>query len=52
MSLTFTSQFSSLGSPLTDNVIAAAMDGRLDNSIGFGMGFRAPELNPWYALTQ
>ena len=52
MSLTFTNQFSFLGSPLTDNVVAAAIDGRLDNSIGFGMGFRAPELNPWYALTQ
>lgn len=52
MSLAFTSQFSFLGSPLTDNVVSAAMDGRLDNSIGLGMGFRAPELNPWYALTQ
>lgn len=52
MSLIFTSQFSFLGSPLTDNVMAAAIDGRLDNSIGLGMGFRAPELNPWYALTQ
>lgn len=44
--------FSFLGSPVSDNLISVAMDGRLENAIGPGMIFRAPTLNPWYAFTQ
>ena len=40
----------SIGSPITDNVLAAAGDGRLGYSIGPGMLFNAPNLNPWWNL--
>lgn len=43
-------QFAGLGSPISDNVVATALDGRLANSFGVGMGFRAPSLNPWVNL--
>jgi hypothetical protein len=43
-------QFSFLGSPITDNVAATIVDGRFENSLGLGVGLRAPSLNPWYAL--
>lgn len=49
---TLVNQVSWLGSPITDNVLATALDGRLTNSFGLGMMFRAPELNPWFALTR
>lgn len=40
----------SIGSPIADNMLSVAIDGRMDNSMGPGMGIRAPTLNPWYAL--
>lgn len=52
MSTMLVGQYGFLGSPVTDNLIAVSMDGRLENAIGPGMIFRAPTLNPWYALTQ
>lgn len=52
MNTMMVSQVSSLGSPITDNVLAAGLDGRLANSFGLGTMFRAPELNPWFALTR
>lgn len=52
MGLGMVSQVSWLGSPLSDNALAVAADGRLWNSMGTDMLFRAPELNPWYALTR
>lgn len=39
-----------VGLPINDNMAAVALQGGLDNSIGTGMLFRAPELNPWYNL--
>ena len=52
MSTMLVNEYGFLGSPVTDNLIAVSMDGRLENAIGPGMIFRAPTLNPWYALTQ
>lgn len=40
----------SIGNPLTDNMLAVIMDGRLGYSTGPGMLFRAPSLNPWYNM--
>ena len=40
----------SIGNPLTDNMLAVVMDGRLGYSTGPGMLFRAPQLNPWMAI--
>ena len=40
----------SIGNPLTDNMLAVVMDGRLGYSTGPGMLFRAPSLNPWYNM--
>lgn len=39
-----------IGSPISDNILTVALEGRLDNSIGPSTGLRAPTLNPWYAL--
>lgn len=39
-----------IGNPVTDNILSIAADGRLDNSIGYGMGLRSLELNPWHNL--
>lgn len=41
----------SIGNPITDNMLAVIMDGRLGYSTGPGMLFRAPQLNPWLAIT-
>lgn len=41
-----------VGLPVTDNVISKAFEGTLGYSIGPGMAFNAPTLNPWYNLTQ
>lgn len=38
------------GSPISDNLIGKLMDGTLGYSVGPGMGFRAPMLNPWSNL--
>lgn len=40
----------SIGNPITDNMLAVIMDGRLGFSTGPGMLFRAPQLNPWMAI--
>lgn len=40
----------SIGNPITDNMLAVIMDGRLGYSTGPGMLFRAPQLNPWMAI--
>lgn len=40
----------SIGSPESDNLVSKALDGTLGYSIGPGMGFRAPTLNPWANL--
>jgi hypothetical protein len=39
-----------VGSPITDNAIAAIADGRMGYSIGWGMMFRAPSLHPVVGL--
>ncbi len=36
-----------VGSPLTDNLVSVTADGRLPYSIGYGMLWRAPSLNPF-----
>lgn len=36
----------SVGTPLTDNILAVGIDGRLENSMGPGQGFRAHMLHP------
>lgn len=36
-----------VGSPLSDNLASVVADGRLPYSLGPGMLFRAPEMNPW-----
>lgn len=38
------------GSPISDNLVSKALDGTLGYSVGPGMGFRAPTLNPWSNL--
>lgn len=43
-------QPSDVGLPLEDNLFTAMAEGRLGNSIGPGMGMRAPSLNPFFAL--
>jgi len=37
----------SIGLPITDNFVSAGADGRLGFSVGPGMLFSAPSLNPW-----
>lgn len=39
-----------LGSPLSDNIVAKAVDGTLGYSLGPWMGLNAPSLNPWWNL--
>lgn len=39
-----------VGLPVQDNVISKAVEGTLGYSIGPGMAFSAPTLNPWYNL--
>jgi len=41
-----------IGSPLTDNIVAVGLDGRLDNSIGPAQAFRSLSMIPWLNLTQ
>ena len=38
--------------PVTENVFTKAMEGTLGYSMGPGMLFSAPELNPWVAAMQ
>lgn len=40
-----------VGNPLTDNFLFVWLDGRLGYSLGPGMLFRAPSLNPWWNMT-
>ena len=40
-----------VGNPLTDNFLSVWLDGRLGYSLGPGMLFRAPSLNPWWNMT-
>jgi hypothetical protein len=40
----------SIGTPMTDNFFTVLEDGNLGNSIGPGMGLRAPFLNPYLNL--
>ena len=42
--------FGPVGSPLEDNFLAKAVSDTLGYSIGPGMGFRAPTLNPWWQM--
>lgn len=39
-----------IGSPVQDNILSVAVEGRLDYATGFEMLFAAPELNPWVNL--
>lgn len=39
-----------IGTPIQDNMLSAAADGRFWNSIGLDQFFRAHTLNPWYNL--
>jgi hypothetical protein len=41
----------SVGSPISDNIVNVLAEGRLPNSIGLGMFFNAPGLNPWVNMT-
>ena len=41
----------SMGSPITDNALSVIADDRLGYSVGPGMLFNAPGLNPWVNLT-
>ncbi|MBL4705091.1 MAG: hypothetical protein JKY54_11245 [Flavobacteriales bacterium] len=38
------------GSPITDNFAAVVADDRIGYSVGWGMLFRSPSLNPWMNL--
>ena len=40
----------SIGSPVTDNFLAIMADGKLDYSVGPGMGLNSYSLNPWMNL--
>ena len=40
-----------VGNPLTENFLSVWLDGRLGYSLGPGMLFRAPSLNPWWNMT-
>lgn len=42
--------FGPVGSPLEDNFLAKAVSDTLGYSIGPGMGFRAPTMNPWWQM--
>lgn len=40
----------SVGSPISDNIAAKALENTLGSSVGTDMAFRAPTLNPWLNL--
>ena len=40
----------SIGSPISDNIVAKALSDTLGSSVGTDMAFRAPSLNPWMNL--
>lgn len=40
----------SIGSPISDNIVAKALSDTLGSSVGMDMAFRAPSLNPWMNL--
>lgn len=40
----------SVGSPISDNIVAKALGDTLGSSVGTDMAFRAPTLNPWMNL--
>lgn len=40
----------SIGSPVTDNFLSVMADGKLDYSVGPGMGLNSYSLNPWMNL--
>lgn len=42
--------FGNVGLPIEDNIFSVLAEGRLGMSIGPGMGWRAPTLNPWHNL--
>lgn len=42
--------FGNVGLPMQDNMFTMMAEGRLDYSLGFGQGLRAPNLNPWTNL--
>jgi hypothetical protein len=42
--------FGPVGSPFEDNFLAKAMGDTLGYSMGPGMGFRAPTMNPWWQM--
>lgn len=39
-----------VGSPISDNIVSKAMHGSLGYSMGPGMGFNAPTMNPWWQM--
>lgn len=41
----------SVGTPFQDNFLSVTADGRLPYSMGTGMLFHAPDLNPWINMT-
>lgn len=47
---TFLPGVSSIGDPISDNMISVIGKGRLFNSVGPWMGMRAPSLNPWFNI--
>lgn len=42
--------FGNVGTPIEDNLVSKAFNDSLGYSMGPGMGFRAPTLNPWYNM--
>jgi len=42
--------FGPVGSPFEDNFLAKAVSNTLGYSMGPGMGFRAPTMNPWWQM--
>ena len=40
----------SVGAPLHDNALSVAADGRAGYSLGLGMFWRSPSLNPWFNI--
>jgi len=41
-----------IGTPVTDNFVSVWADGRLDYSIGPGMGLNSFHLNPWINMAR
>ena len=48
--LAINSMLPDIGSPIQDNILSVAVDGKLDYSTGYEMLWAAPELNPWVSL--